>query len=242
MIVDLEDAVGPGDKEAAREAAASWLDSAHPVLLRINAVGSDWFQEDLALAGLSGVSAVVLPKAEGVEEVRRVGEKTGPEVPVLALIESAMGMHRAMDIAREPNVQRLAFGSWDFRHDLGIEGDGEELLTFRSHLVLVSRLAGIQPPVDGIWTDFDDEEGLLVHARRGRRLGFGGTLCIHPDQIGPVNDCFRPSQEEIDWAKRVLDAVESSSRSVVALDGQMIDRPFILKAERILSEAEEPAS
>ncbi len=242
VIVDLEDAVGPEHKEGAREAAAEWLDSSPPVLLRINAAGSEWFQEDLALAGLAGVSAVVLPKAEGVEEVRRVGERTGPDVPVLALIESAMGMHMALEIAREPNVQRLAFGSWDFRHDLGIEGDGEELLAFRSHLVLVSRLAGIQPPVDGIWADFDDEEGLRAHARRGRRLGFGGTLCIHPKQIGIVNDCFRPSQEDIDWAKRVLDAVASSRGSVVALDGQMIDRPLILMAERILGDREEPSS
>ena len=242
VIVDLEDAVGPGDKGGAREAAAAWLDSSHPVLLRINAAGSEWFQEDLALAGLSGVSAVVLPKVEAVEEVHRVGERTRPEVPVLPLIESAMGMHRAMEIAREPSVQRLVFGALDFQHDLGIEGDGEELLTFRSHLVLVSRLAGIQPPVDGVWTDFHDEEGLRAHTLRGRRLGFGGTLCIHPSQIGPVNDCFRPSQEEIDWAKRVLDAVASSSGSVVALDGQMIDRPLILMAERILCNVEEPSS
>ncbi len=247
VIVDLEDAVGPDDKEGAREAAAAWLDSSHldsshPVLLRINAAGSEWFEEDLALAGLSGVSAVVLPKVEAVEEVRRVGERTRPEVPVLPLIESAMGLHGAMDIAREPSVQRLVFGALDLQHDLGIQGDGEELHTFRSHLVLVSRLAGIQPPVDGVWTDFHDEEGLRAHTLRGRRFGFGGTLCIHPSQVGPVNDCFRPSPEEIDWAKRVLDAVASSGGSVVALDGQMIDRPLILMAERILSEGEEPSS
>ena len=242
VIVDLEDAVGPGDKGAAREAAAAWLGSSHPVLLRINAAGSEWFEEDLALAGLSGVSAVVLPKVEGVDEVRRVGERTRPEVPLLPMIESALGMHRALEIAREPSVQRLVFGALDFQHDLGIEGDGEELLTFRSHLVLVSRLAGIQPPVDGVWTQIDDEEGLRAHTRRGRRLGFGGTLCIHPNQIGPVNDCFRPRQEEIDWAKQVLDAVASSGGSAVALDGQMIDRPLILMAERILCDAEEPSS
>jgi len=241
-IVDLEDAVGPDDKGAARESAAAWLDASHPVLLRINPVGSEWFEEDLALAGVPGVSAVVIPKVEGVEDVRRVGEHTRPEVPVLPLIESAMGMHRAMEIAHEPNVQRLVFGSLDFRHDLGIEGDGAELLTFRSHLVLVSRLAGIQPPVDGIWTQIDDEEGMRAHARRGRSLGFGGTLCIHPSQIAPVNDCFRASQEEIDWANRVLDAVASSGGSVVALDGQMIDGPLILMAERILRDGEELSS
>ncbi len=242
VIVDLEDAVGPDDKEGAREAAAAWLDSSHAVLLRINAAGSEWFEEDLALVGLSGVSAVVLPKVEAVEDVRRVGERTRPEVPVLPLIESAMGLHGAMDIAREPSVQRLLFGALDLQHDLGIAGDGEELHTFRSHLVLVSRLAGIQPPVDGVWTDFHDEEGLRAHTLRGRRFGFGGTLCIHPSQVGPVNDCFLPSQEEIDWAKRVLDAVASSGGSVVALDGQMIDRPLILMAERILCDVEEPSS
>jgi len=242
VIVDLEDAVGPGDKGEAREAAAAWLDLSHPVLLRINAAGSEWFQEDLAIAGLPGVSAVVLPKVEEVEEVRRVGERTRPEVPLLPMIESAMGMHRAMDIACEPSVKRLVFGSWDFRRDLGIDGDGEELLAFRSHVVLVSRIAGVQAPVDGVWTDISDEEGLRAHTRRGRRLGFGGTLCIHPTQIDPVNDCFRPDREEIDWAKRVLDAVTSSKGSVVALDGQMIDRPLILMAERILCDSEERSS
>ncbi len=251
VIVDLEDAVGPDEKEGAREAAAAWLDSAHlgfshpdfshPVLLRINAAGSEWFEEDLALVGLPGVSAVVLPKTESVEDVRRVGERTRPEVPVLPLIESAKGMLRAMEIAHEPSVQRLVFGALDLQHDLGITGDGEELHTFRSQLVLVSRLAGIQPPVDGVWTDFHDEEGLRAHTQRGRRFGFGATLCIHPSQIGPVNECFRPTPEEIDWAKRVLDAVESSKGSVVALDGQMIDRPLILMAERILSEGGEPS-
>jgi citrate lyase subunit beta / citryl-CoA lyase len=121
--------------------------------------------------------------------------------------------------------------------DLGIDGEGEELLYFRSQLVLVSRLAGIQPPVDGPCTALDDAAQLSADTLRARRLGFGGKLCIHPKQVAPVNAAFAPSPEELAWAKRVLAAAAASDGAAVALDGKMVDRPVILKAEQIVRES-----
>ena len=242
VIIDLEDAVGFAEKNAARKAVAQWLDPAHAVVLRINAVNTAWFRDDLALCGTPGVAAVMLPKAEAADHVRLVAERIGGHVPILPIIESAKGFEKSAEIAQAEKVKRLVFGTLDFQIDLGIDGDAEETVYFRSHLVLVSRLAGIQPPVDGVWAGLDDPEQLRVHTVRGRSLGFGGKLCIHPKQIPHVNECFRPSQNEVAWAKRVLDAVFLSKGSVVAVDGQMVDRPVILKAEEILNESNRQGS
>jgi len=116
------------------------------------------------------------------------------------------------------------------------DGDDEATLYFRSHLVLVSRLARIQPPVDGVWTSIEDTTGLRADTMRGRRLGFGGKLCIHPSQVTHVNTCFRPSDEQVAWARRVLDAVALSKGSAVKVDGGMVDVPVIRKAEAIVAE------
>jgi len=134
-------------------------------------------------------------------------------------------------------VQRLMFGTIDFQLELDIDGDGDELLAFRSELVLASRLAGVQSPVDGPCTSWEDIELLTADARRARRLGFGGKLCIHPKQISPVNAAFSPSEPELAWARKVLQAAERSGGAAVAVDGKMIDRPVILKAERIVRES-----
>ena len=237
MIIDLEDAVGVGEKALARKEVAAWLDPARPVVLRVNAVDTEWFRDDVAVGALAGVGAVMLPKTESADHVRLVVDRLANRVPILPLIESAKGFDASADIARAGSVQRLVFGSLDFQLDMGLEGDGEETLYFRSRLVLVSRLAGIQPPVDGAWTNIGDAEQLRAHTLRGRRLGFGGKLCIHPSQVAHVNACFRPSEDEVAWAKRVLEAVSLSKGSVVKVDGRMVDRPVILKAEQILDDS-----
>jgi citrate lyase subunit beta/citryl-CoA lyase len=113
----------------------------------------------------------------------------------------------------------------------------EELQYFRSHLVLASRLAGILPPVDGVTTALDDGAQILDDARRARRNGFGGKLCIHPKQLAHVHAAFAPTAEEAAWAERVLQAAENANGAAVALDGKMIDRPVILKAQAIREEA-----
>jgi citrate lyase subunit beta/citryl-CoA lyase len=138
------------------------------------------------------------------------------------------------EIASAPGVQRLVFGTVDFQADLDIEGDGQELLYFRSRMVLASRLAGLQPPVDGVSTTIDDPARIEADALHARRLGFGGKLCIHPKQVAVVNQGFSPTPAQIDWARRVVDADAASGGAPVAVDGKMVDRPVVLKARSVL--------
>jgi citrate lyase subunit beta/citryl-CoA lyase len=236
VIVDLEDAVPPSDKSAARDAVAAWLSPQRPVLIRVNNADSEWFRDDIALCAHPGVAGIVLPKAERLDDLH-AAESAGSMTPIFPLIETAKGFANAQTLAQSPRVQRLMFGSIDFQLDLGIDGEGEELLYFRSQLVLVSRLAGIQPPVDGVSTAFDDPAQLRADTARARRLGFGAKLCIHPKQVGVVNESFRPSADDIAWARRVLEAAAAANGAAVALDGKMVDRPVILKAQEIQDES-----
>ena len=238
VIIDLEDAVPPAQKADARKAVVNWLLMGKTTLLRINGARSEWFQNDLELCAAPNVAGVVLPKAELVEDLAQVRRKANAGVQILPLVETAQGYSNALSLARAQSVQRLIFGELDFQLDLGMHGDDEELLAFRSQLVLVSRVAGIQPPVAGINTAIDDLEKLRAHTLRSRRLGFGGKLLIHPKQIAVVHECFQPSQEEIEWAKRVLAAAAKSGGAAVAMNGELVDHPIIAKAETILQEAE----
>ncbi|MBD8529284.1 MULTISPECIES: CoA ester lyase [unclassified Massilia] len=235
VIVDLEDAVPFADKAMARAALAAWLSPAHPVLVRINGADSAWFDEDLALCGAPGVAGVVLSKAERADDVARV--HAAGAAAILPLIESAAGFDNVRAIAAVPGVGRLVFGSIDFGLDLGIRGEREELLFFRSQLVLASRLAGLAAPVDGVTTAIGDAARLDADTLHARQMGFGGKLCIHPKQVPGVNRCFSPGEEELAWARRVLAAAAASEGAAVALDGKMIDRPVILRAQRLLDEA-----
>lgn len=241
VIIDLEDAVAPAQKSAARAAVAAWLAPARPVLLRLNGVDSEWFDDDLELCRLAGVAGIVLPKAERPADLQRLAAAF-PALAILPLIETAQGFHNARQLAQSPHVQRLLFGSIDFQLDLGIEGDDDALLYFRSRLVLVSRLAGIQAPVDGVTTALDDAEQLRADTLRARRLGFGGKLCIHPAQVAAVNLHFSPSREELAWAARVLAAPQAAQGAAAAVDGKMIDRPVILRAQRIVAQSAHAAN
>lgn len=235
VIVDLEDAVAPSEKSAAREALTHYLDAAQPVLLRINGVNTPWATEDLKLCTLPGVSGVLLPKAEHPAAVTDIAQSIGPDKIIVPIIETARGFDNAREIAATGNVTRFAFGSIDFQVDLGINGETDELLYFRSQLVLVSRLAELLPPIDGVTVSIDDAEVLRSETQRGRRLGFGAKLCIHPKQIPIVNSCYKPTEEEVAWAQRVVRAAASSKGSALAVDGKMVDAPVIRKAEEILS-------
>lgn len=235
VIVDLEDAVPFADKAAARSALAAWVNPDQPVLVRINGADTAWFEDDLALCGAPGVQGVVLSKAEGVADIARL--RQAGVAAILPLIESAAGFDNVRAIARAPGVQRLLFGSIDFQLDLGIGGEREELLFFRSQLVLVSRLVGIAAPVDGVSTAIGDAALLERDAMHARQMGFGAKLCIHPKQVAGVNRCFSPGEEELAWARRVLEAAEAAGGAAVALDGKMIDRPVILRAQQVLNQS-----
>lgn len=236
VIIDLEDAVAPADKDAARAAVAAWLQHHHAVVLRINGVDTPWFADDLALCGAAGVAAVMVPKAERAETLAAVAAAGARAL--LPLVESAAGLAGLAALAAAPGVQRLAFGSIDLQVDLGMKDATEdELLPVRLQLVLASRLAGIGAPVDGVSTAIDDEARLQLDVQRARRLGFAGKLCIHPRQVGPVNAGMAPSVAELAWARRVLDAAGAAGGAAAAVDGKMVDKPVLLRAEALLREA-----
>jgi citrate lyase subunit beta/citryl-CoA lyase len=156
---------------------------------------------------------------------------------VLPLIESALGFEQRLSLAHAEGVQRLAFGHIDFQADMNMRATEDELLPFRVALVLASRLADIAPPIDGVTTALDDAELLRIDVLRARRLGFGGKLCIHPRQVVVVNACFTPDADEIAWAQRVIAADAAAGGAAVAVDGKMVDRPVVLRAQAILAEA-----
>jgi len=241
VILDLEDAVAPPDKDIAREAVRTWLSAQQSperkAMVRINAAGTPWYSSDLALAALPGVTAIMLPKAERAKDIAEIVAAGGS--CILPLIETAAGIAAAGEIAASPGVQRLVFGSIDFQLDMGMRGAyEEELLYFRSKLVLASRLAEISPPIDGVTTAIDDPEQLGTDIARARRLGFGGKLCIHPRQVEAVQIGFTPDAETVSWARRVVAATAEVSGGVATVDGKMVDKPVLLQAEAILREAE----
>lgn len=240
VIVDLEDAVAPGDKAHARENLRRFLQQEPRTRLcvRINAAGSAHHQPDVALCAHSGISAIMLPKAGAAAGIERVAA-TGK--PVWPIIESARGVAELRALARARGVERLALGALDLMHDLDWVAEAppveRALDHVRCELVLHSRAAGLAPPLDSVHAALDDEAGLSRAAARARALGFGGMLCIHPRQVKTVNAAFAPSQEELVWARRVLEAA-SSGEAVAVIDGQMVDAPVIARARRLLSRAQ----
>ncbi|WP_233807311.1 HpcH/HpaI aldolase/citrate lyase family protein [Paraburkholderia sp. HP33-1] len=237
VILDLEDAVQPDAKVTARAAVLAAV-SAHALRaawVRINGSDTSWFHDDVAaLAGQAGVAGIVLPKAETREQIFAVLANAHPALSVLPIVETARGFANLAELCGSPRVLRIVFGTLDFQVDLGIDGDGEELHMFRSQIVLASRLAGIGAPVDGVSTTIPDADVVEAEARRGRRFGFGGKLCIHPKQIEAVHRAYAWSDAEVELARRVLAAVEASHGAAVAVDGKMVDMPVILKARRVL--------
>jgi citrate lyase subunit beta / citryl-CoA lyase len=235
VIFDLEDAVPPDAKDAARDAVLRHMDPARAQWVRINGVDTPWFAADVsALAAHPGVAGIVLPKSEAREQVDAVTVRAHPGLTVLPIIETARGLSNVDAVCAAPCVSRVVFGTLDFQLDLGIDGDDEALDMFRSRIVLASRLAQRSAPVDGISTVIDDPAAVERDARRGRRFGFGGKLCIHPKQIEPVHRAYAWSDADRAWAARVLEAVEASNGAAVAVDGRMVDTPVILKARRVL--------
>lgn len=228
LILDLEDAVAVDAKDMARKNIASEFTD-EPVMVRINGLNTPWFEADLAAVAEGHFAAVVIPKAERAVELANLAE-TLPQTPIVALIESAEGIANARAIAEVANVVRLAFGSIDYCADLGCDHERDALLMPRSALVLASKLGGIAPPIDGVTAAIKDTDLCNADARHARSLGMTGKLCIHPSQIEPVKRAFAPTESEIAWAKRVMEAEDGAS----SVDGQMVDAPVRLRAAAIL--------
>lgn len=173
--------------------------------------------------------AVMVPKAENP---RVLASLTGH--PVIALIESAAGVLAAADIAEIDGVVRLALGTFDLATQLGVDPvDAEALAATRGAVVLASAAAGLTGPVDGVTAAIDDAERLTADTAYARRLGFAGKLCIHPRQLTPVAAAFRPSEEELAWARRIVDAADATG--VAQVDGAMVDKPVVERAQRLLA-------
>ncbi|SFP38477.1 citrate lyase subunit beta / citryl-CoA lyase [Amycolatopsis arida] len=256
VLCDLEDAVAPANRDAARAVVADWV-ARHPAAVRINAAPPERDADLAALAGANGLLAVVLPKAEDPAELRAVAARLPPTVSLHAMVETARGI-RDVDALAEAGPRRLVFGTVDFGLDAGIlpaDAEERELLYARSRLVIASRAAGLAPPVDGVSErasellntvalDLDDSAAAGAAARRARHLGFGGKLCPHPRQVGPVNAAFRPTERELRWARRVLDAAAGAGAGGggVRVDGELIDRPRLTLARRLLETHEEHAA
>jgi len=235
IVLDLEDAVAPDAKAAARDAVAAWLRGGGPGLVRINAADTPWYEEDLAMLQAVAGAGVMLPKADGLSLAHTAAALPGR--PLVALLETVRGFMDLPVMARMPGLARIAFGSVDFGVDSGITDEADAMTPVRVQIVLHSRAAGLAAPVDGVSVDFSDAGQMHADAMRSRQLGFGGKLCIHPAQVAAVHRAFTPTDEEQAWAGRVLAAFQASAGAATAVDGKMIDLPVVEKARRIAAEA-----
>lgn len=247
VIVDLEDAVAPQDKTAARQHLAHSFSSLtvlqrERLLVRTNALGSPWYADDLAfVASLShqGLGGLMPAKSELVHPLVQMAEAMAPSCALVPLVESVMGLDNLDALARVPQVVRLAFGHLDFQVDAGLDCDAQEaeLVPVRLALVLASRRAGLASPIDGVTTNLQGSHQLQSDAKRARRGGFSGKLCIHPSQVEGVNTAFMPTPEELAKAQRVLAAFDAAGGGVLTLDGRMVDAPVLLLAQRTVAQS-----
>lgn len=242
VIIDLEDAVAEQDRESARRSILDHLAGSGQSLravIRINALGSAEASRDLTLVrelrqhSNSALIGIMIAKAESAESIRKyIAETTanGTSIAIVPLIESAQGLAVVRDIAGIVGVTRLAFGAVDYALDIGADDSHGALDAARSALVLASRLATIAAPLDSPSIEIRDLSVVEDAARRARSYGFGGKLCIHPAQVGAVVTAFLPTEAEIDWAISIVGHGASAGQ----INGQMIDRPVIERAKRIL--------
>jgi citrate lyase subunit beta / citryl-CoA lyase len=240
VIFDLEDAVAPSAKDAARSVLTKTLGHGREggplALVRVNSPATETGRDDLeALAGLQ-VDGVVVPKADPDQ----VALAATLGLPILALIETASGVLASAAVASHPAVEALMIGAVDLGAELGVRETpaGDELGVARGNLVLAAAAAGLPGPLDGPSLLPRDAEVLDLEITRARRLGFGGKACIHPVQLPAVAAAFAPSPDERVWALKVEAAFEAAGGGVVVVDGEMVDRPVALRARRILAAAE----
>ena len=242
VILDLEDAVAPADKQAARVLVSQCIagleaDARQGVLVRINDALSPWFHDDLAALKGLGLTTLMLPKCESAAQVGLVRAAMGPDCSVLPLIESAKGVVAVNSIASAPGVARLAFGALDYQLDLDLLGDGYATDFAAVNIALACRNADIEVPIAGVTPaiDADQVRHDMLHARA---LGFTAKMCIHPSQVAAVRAALQPTSDEIAWSRRVLDAWHSNAASgSISVDGKMVDKPVFLRAQRIADAA-----
>lgn len=258
IILDLEDSVALSEKESSRtrvpDAVKASCGAGTNVFVRVNGLTTGLAAEDLKCAVQPGLMGIVLPKTESVNEVReavtlveeieRARSMQLGEIVLLPLLESAVGILDAREIAASSRrIVAIGFGALDFTRDMGISlsPNGAELHYARSYIALVARAAGIQA-IDTPWINTADLEGLVEDARKARQLGFRGKFVIHPSQVEPVNQVFAPSEPEVADAERVVTAFEQAQAlglAAISLDGRMIDTANYRRAKELLNWARE---
>ena len=243
VIIDLEDAVAIEKKREARQLVYNVITKVTPtpkkIYVRVNDIHSPFWEEDVRFTVGHPFSGIVLPKTESAEAVQKLAHKLKDGQTIIPLIETAKGITLAYEIASSSKVIRLAFGAMDYCLDLGIAvGTNEQVLHYpRSALVVASRSAGIQPPIDTVYVDIQDIEGLKKETMLAKQLGMFAKLCIHPDQLDIVNRIFTPSDKEIEWAKKVISAFEKAEQQglgVIHLNGKMIDYSSYKQARLVM--------
>jgi citrate lyase subunit beta/citryl-CoA lyase len=265
VIVDLEDSVAVTEKEATRKPVAEALERPRKLrgYVRVNAPSSPYCYGDLVATIHKNVDGVVLPKVESAADLHAIdwllaalererGMAEG-SIDLMPQIETAAGVQRIDRVLqarslrpyRAPwRVRRVAFGAADYGHELGLAPtlDEAELADARSRIVLASRAAGLENPIDSPWFHFKETEAFERALERSRRSGFQGRLCVHPDQLGPVNRAYLPSDEEVSRAERIVEAfkaAEERGEAAIQLDGQMIDYPVVYRAQAVIDAVRE---
>lgn len=238
VCIDLEDATPPAEKDAARDAVSAFLSGDRRsgcVGVRINAVGGEWWEADLEATGRTA-DFIMLPKASSPAELDLVSERLAADCPLWPLVETAEGLMRSWAIAAAERVGGVLFGAFDYAADVGCAMEWEPLLFARSQVAAACARSRVEL-LDAPAADIRDRAGLVESSRRAKALGFTGRACIHPDQVGPVNEVFTPSPSEVDAARRVLQAFEAAGGGAVQLDGKLLDLPVALAARRVLARA-----
>jgi len=260
VILDLEDSVAVSDKAATRKPVAEAVKRPHRglVYVRVNSPSTPFCHGDLVETVQPGLDGVVVPKIESaaslhavdwllanLERERGIAEGS---IDLIPIIETAAGVQRIDRIVQARNlrvyraawrVRRVAFGAADYANDVGLAPtlEEDELADARAHLVLASRAAGMENPIDSPWFHFKETAAFQRSLERSRRGGFQGRMCVHPDQIAAVNAAYLPSAEEVAAAERIVAAFREAERAgsaAVQVDGQMVDYPVVHRAERLL--------
>lgn len=254
VILDLEDAVAVAEKVKAREDVVAAFTKANGECLhyvRINSVDTVFWQEDISATVGPWLDGIVLPKVESgatllqveavIAEAERAAGLAVGSLDLLPIIETARGVESAAEIATAGSrIRRFAFGGGDYTLDLDYEWSAdEEVLSYaRARLSHAARLGDLLPPIDTVVLQIKDDPRFEASARRGRKFGFGGKLCIHPNQVPLTHRVFTPSPEEVAHAEAVVaafEAAEASGSASIQLDGYFIDYPIVYKSQRILA-------
>lgn len=247
IILDLEDSVAPANKASARDILKNLPQrTERPQLwVRINPIGSEFHREDLHLISVADIHGIVLPKAEGGWDVVELAHRTG-NIPVHAIVTETAASLFGMLSYRDPKspLAAMSWGAEDLSAALGAsskyDADGSLSFTYRlaRSLCLAGAVAAGVQPVDGVYADFKDDEGLKAEAEAARREGFTGKLAIHPAQVPVINAAFTPSADEVRHAEEIVAAFEAHpDAGVLSVGGKMVDRPHLVQARRVLERA-----